>query len=106
MKYPICFKITDFKVFVFKKLKKYRLENTQIEKCVDIYLKIIKFPIFFMCLVLFLCILSFLSVVAQRLKFEESYDRFFPVAKPIQQKRPMLSEEGSNSVEKRRRKIV
>ena len=45
------------------------------------------------------------EVVAQRLKFEESYAKFFPVDKPIQQKRPMLSEYDANSIEKRR-KIV
>ena len=45
------------------------------------------------------------EVVTQRLKYEESYARFFPVAKPIQQKRPMLSEYDANSVEKCR-KIV
>jgi hypothetical protein len=42
--------------------------------------------------------------VAQRLKFEESFQKFFPVTKSVQLKRPMLSEDGSNS--EKRRKIV
>jgi hypothetical protein len=45
------------------------------------------------------------EVVAQRLKFEESYARFFPVAMTIQQKRPMLSENDANSVAKRRKLV-
>ena len=45
------------------------------------------------------------EVVAQRLKFEESYARIFPVAKPIQQKRPILSEYDANSIEKRRKLV-
>ena len=44
------------------------------------------------------------EVIAQQLKFEESFQKFFPLAKSIQQKRPMLSEKCSNS--EKRRKIV
>ena len=45
------------------------------------------------------------EVVVQSLKFEESYAKFFPVDKPIQQKRRMSSDYDANSIEKRR-KIV